>query len=116
MAKADRSELINRKWYQFEILLPTDAVEKLGDLWDEAPFESFLTVFYASFMSQPHPVCSLAEKGALCNTPHVMHAAGSFGRGRQRWLASVLRFCAMAPRWNSSRAPVRPRRRMRSKR
>jgi hypothetical protein len=29
--------------------------------------------------------------------------------------ASVLRFCAMAARWNSSRAPERPRSRMRSK-
>jgi hypothetical protein len=29
--------------------------------------------------------------------------------------ASVLRFCTMAARWNSSRAPERPRSRMRSK-
>jgi hypothetical protein len=35
--------------------------------------------------------------------------------GQELWralLASVLRFWAMAARWNSSRAPVSPRRRM----
>ncbi len=44
------------------------------------------------------------------------HAAGMSGGGRQIWLARVLRFCTMAARWNSSRAPERPRSRIRSKR
>src|SRR4029434_25034 len=47
---------------------------------------------------------------------HATHATCLSGGGRQMWLASVLRFCAIAARWNSSRAPERPRRRMRSKR
>src|SRR5258708_37586162 len=40
----------------------------------------------------------------------------AFGGGRQIWFASVLRFCTIAARWNSSRAPERPRNRIRSKR
>src|SRR5690349_16118313 len=47
---------------------------------------------------------------------HALHTAGSFGGGCQIRAASVLRFCTMAARWNSSRAPVRPLSRMRSKR
>jgi hypothetical protein len=34
--------------FQFEFLLSTDAVEKLGYWRGEALFESFLTSFYAS--------------------------------------------------------------------
>ena len=40
----------------------------------------------------------------------------ALGGGGQTWFASVLRFCTMAARWNSSRAPDRPRSRIRSKR
>src|SRR5437667_10564767 len=40
----------------------------------------------------------------------------AFGGGRQIWFASVLRFCTIPARWNSSRAPERPRNRIRSKR
>jgi hypothetical protein len=35
-------------------------------------------------------------------------AANASGGGCQSWLASVLRFCTMAARWNSSRAPETP--------
>jgi len=38
-----------------------------------------------------------------------------WGGGPSRRSAMVLRFCTMAARWNSSRAPERPRSRMRSK-
>src|SRR2546429_6671186 len=42
----------------------------------------------------------------------VMHATCLSGGGRQMWFASVLRFCAIAARGNSSRAPERPRSRL----
>jgi hypothetical protein len=57
--------------------------------------------------------CALTFDGTAA---HLTLATCASGGGRQIWLASVLRFCAMAQRWNSSRAPERPRRRMRSKR
>ena len=47
---------------------------------------------------------------------YATHRACAFGGGRQKWFASVLRFCTIAARWNSSRAPERPLNRMRSKR
>ena len=46
----------------------------------------------------------------------VTRASGWFGGEHQLWFASVLRFCTIAARWNSSRAPERPLSRMRSKR
>src|SRR5436305_8501995 len=46
----------------------------------------------------------------------VRQVADKFDGDRQRHVASVLRFCTTAARWNSSRAPERPRSRMRSKR
>jgi hypothetical protein len=47
---------------------------------------------------------------------YATHKARAFGGGHQKWFASVLRFCTIAARWNSSRAPKRPLNRMRSKR
>ena len=35
---------------------------------------------------------------------YATHAACLFGRGRQKEFASVLRYCTIAARWNSSRA------------
>jgi hypothetical protein len=46
---------------------------------------------------------------------HATDAAVRSGGWRTRRRASVLRFCTMAARWNSSRAPERPRSRSRSK-
>src|SRR5215813_12236830 len=43
------------------------------------------------------------------------HAGAGWGGGPISRSAMVLRFCTMAARWNSSRAPERPLSRMRSK-
>ena len=46
---------------------------------------------------------------------YTANAGFHSGGGPRVRSASVLRFCTMAARWNSSRAPERPRSRMRSK-
>jgi CubicO group peptidase (beta-lactamase class C family) len=58
----------------------------------------------------------LGVTGEFTPDHHVTQVASSWGVGRQIWFARVFRFCTMAARWNSSRAPERPRKRMRSKR
>src|SRR5262245_30099182 len=49
------------------------------------------------------------------NRCHTTRAKAGAGGGRNSRPASILRFCTMAARWNSSRAPERPRSRRRSK-
>jgi hypothetical protein len=63
---------------------------------------------------------TLAKASNACCTldawdAQATHAAGVSSRGGQIYLASVFKFCTMAARWNSSRAPERPRNRIRSK-
>ena len=61
------------------------------------------------------PLRGLGLDAHATNRCNATHARVGCGGGRMRRRASVLRFCTIAARWNSSLAPDRPRRRMRSK-
>jgi hypothetical protein len=43
----------------------------------------------------------------MLDNAQATHGVGIFGGGRQMRIASGLRFCTIAVRWNSSRAPER---------
>ena len=58
--------------------------------------------------------CGVGLDAHATNRRDATHAQAGCGGGRMRRRASVLRFCTMAARWNSSRAPERPRSRSRS--
>jgi hypothetical protein len=63
--------------------------------------------------------CGLARAGVGLHACHqkrrdATHAPVGSGGGRMRRTASGSRFCTMAARWNSSRAPERLRRRSRA--
>src|ERR1039458_6002226 len=91
-----------------------DGVDKVGDETG-GPLK---LGFCRSFARRPlwGAARSLTLLTLFATHAHATHAAWTFGGGRQTWPASVLRFCTMAARWNSSRAPERPRKRIRSKR
>jgi hypothetical protein len=92
----------------------TDAVEKVGDETGNASICAFADRLLTAPVGGAMRLLSRLTLNAT--NGQARHAADRFGGGRQILFASVLRFCVMAARWNSSRAPLRPRRRMRSKR
>src|SRR6202048_525879 len=84
------------------------------------PIQTFEGVFLLVFVSSLAGLATLAKASNACCTSdakdaQATHAAGVFSHGRHIWLARVFKFCTMAARWNSSRAPERPRNRIRSK-
>jgi hypothetical protein len=89
----------------------TDAVEKGLDLI-VVPLDASSDGLSLAFASR------LGVDADASNDAYVATGANArvrFGGGPSIRSASVLRFCTMAARWNSSRAPERPRSRMRSK-
>src|SRR5438105_4162018 len=88
--------------------LRVDAVEKVSDNRGVA--------LYLSFSSPLGRMTDAANPAPETTDIHTTHIACAAGGGRQIRFARVLRFCTVAARWNSSRAPERPRRRIRSKR
>src|SRR6266511_3615636 len=98
-----------------------DAVEKVADEVGRAVRSAFESLF--SSRSSSSFLAGLASLARVSNAPSMldaidaqaMHAVAVFSNGRQIWLARVFKFCTMAARWNSSRAPEKPRNRIRSK-
>src|SRR4051812_4950442 len=89
----------------------TDAVEK--------GFDSTVVLLDAAFdCCYCYAVSSGVEVDAATDAyaTDATNAGFPSDGGPRNLSASVLRFCTMAARWNSSRAPERPRSRMRSKR
>ena len=87
--------------------LRVDAVEKVA-----VPGSWFLegrTLLLIVLASQP-PIGIVGAKSS-----DATHASVGSGGGPSSRRAMVLRFCTMAARWNSSRAPESPLSRMRSK-
>jgi hypothetical protein len=92
----------------FASLLWVDAVEKLelfsllGDFFEAKTASSLSAgLGFGSCLRKFHR--------------HVTHAGADWDGGPSGRSAMVLRFCTMAARWNSSRAPERPLSRIRSK-
>jgi len=91
--------------------LLTDAVEKGLDLI-VVPLDAFAVGLSLAFDG------GLGVDAEASDDAYAAEAADArvrFLGGSSIRSASVLRFCTMAARWNSSRAPERPRSRMRSK-
>jgi CMP-2-keto-3-deoxyoctulosonic acid synthetase len=86
----------------------TDAVEKVSDDRDVALYLSFSSLPLGRMTDAANPTPETTDI-------HATHMACAAGGGGQTRFARVLRFCTIAARWNSSRAPERPRRRIRSK-
>src|SRR6266571_3097502 len=107
--------------YGDRLPLVTDAVEKVADEVARAVQSAFESLF--SSRSSSSCLAGLASLARASNAPGMLdatdaqarHAVGVFSNGRQIWLARVFKFCTMAARWNSSRAPEKPRNRIRSK-
>jgi hypothetical protein len=97
--------------YTIRCLLLRDAVEKDRDLIVVPLDASFvgLSVAFDSCLGVDADASNVAYAAAAAN------ARVRFGGGLSIRSARVLRFCTMAARWNSSRAPERPRSRIRSK-
>src|SRR6266571_3269130 len=98
----------------------TDAVEKVADDLRERFHLTFLgSGFVSVFVSFSVGTTDMGAGVQLSQVgstdAQATHVAGMFSHGRQIWLARVFKFCTMAARWNSSRAPERPRNRIRSK-
>src|SRR5260370_40384082 len=82
------------------------------------PFDELLRAFFVPLFVLPY-----GRPDEFSNAPGMLdatdaqatHAVGVFSNGRQIWLARVFKFCTMAARWNSSRAPEKPRNRIRPK-
>ena len=92
-------------------LFLTDAVEKGLDLI-AVPLDAFAVGLSLAFDG------GLGVDAEASDDAYAAEAADArvrFLGGSSIRSASVLRFCTMAARWNSSRAPERPRSRMRSK-
>src|SRR6266568_5256496 len=87
----------------------TDGVDKVDEATALAPAELLMGF---RLIDPPPPGRCVWN----CDLGYAGTTFIAFGGGRQIWFASVLRFCTIAARWNSSRAPERPRNRMRSKR
>jgi len=88
----------------------TDAVEK--------GFDSIVVSLDAAFDGRCYYAISSGVEVDATTDPYATDATNAgfpSGGGPRILSASVLRFCTMAARWNSSRAPERPRSRMRSK-
>src|SRR6266699_6696686 len=92
-----------------EFLSLTDGVDKVDEATALAPAELLMGF---RLIDPPPPGRCVWN----CDLGYAGTTFIAFGGGRQIWFASVLRFCTIAARWNSSRAPERPRNRIRSKR
>ena len=85
------------------------------------PSDQLLRAFFRPALRPPSGRTGEFSAGVQRSLPldatgaQAMHAVGVFSNGRQIWLARVFKFCTMAARWDSSRAPEKPRNRIRSK-
>jgi hypothetical protein len=95
----------------------TDAVEEVANAMGAAlHFEHLRVSIDPVFTSPAGGSAGVQRLVDFGRHAHTTRAAAMFGGGRQMRIASVLRFCTIAARWNSSRAPESPLSRMRSKR
>src|SRR5215831_5875768 len=79
------------------------------------PSDQLLRVFFVPLFVLLSGRTGLARAFNNATDAQATHAVGVFSNGRQIWLARVFKFFTMAARWNSSRAPEKPRNRIRSK-
>lgn len=93
----------------------TDAVDKPHRTGISSSLPRLPNVLALIGLSLPDRAAHDADATTDAHATNATHASAWLGGGRNRRSAIVLRFCTMAARWNSSRAPLKPRSRMRSK-